>query len=524
MNRALAYGAVLALAGCAATAAAPVAPLPEPQPLPPLPSSAGSTQSALAPSLPVAPTSSTASPASPASPPAVSQGDIGGDGPAEVLAASVSAAWVALCQGEPPSLSLVLGSGVGEPIGDVHAQDPSGRYVVVRSSSGAALLIDSVSGARVDLTALGADVRRTRSDYASHRSLSFSSDGKQLAYLRKQGQGSVLVVRQLAEGTERSFLTGAGEVFSLRLSADARYVSLEVLREDTSKNGKLDWPTPEETAPRAACGRAALPKFRSFAYQGRGDAVTRAVVSLQDGALRDVPGLITPLGAALLVREEDGSLRLDLGAKRSALAPASCAGRVLFADADRGLSLVACATSKKTSKRDVWLLGANYAKDLKSQLYETGTDREAVSGARLVPLYAGSEAGLVDLEHRELLPLPATSRVVSVVGETALLWRGSELYRYDARSRSESRLARGVLRNPDLLRSGMAVLLSPFVVVGDGPALRSPTERPLALSLTGHLLVGREAPAAGASATGEPVYGPLHWLDARLAGPDGSPR
>jgi hypothetical protein len=411
-----------------------------------------------------------------------------------LLSTSSSGAWVALCDGEPKTAKLVLGSGTGEPIDDVLAQDPSGRYVVV-AESGAALLLDAVTSTRVNLTELGADVRRVRADYAEHRTLSFDTNGRALAYLRKQGTVSQIVVRQLDSGAEQAFAAGAGEVFRLRLSADARYVTFDVLREDTSKNGKLDWPAPEEPPSSKVCERPALPKFRSFGYQGRGDALIRAVVALADGSVRDVPDLVTPLGASLLVRETDGSLRLEQAGKRTPLAPASCSGRVLFADAERGLVLAACTPPppKKTrgtqpapsGKRDVWLFGPGLAKDLHSELYETSTDREAVVGARLVPLYPGSDANVVDLERRELLPLPAGSRVVTTRGALALIWRDSELLRYDAQAKTEQRLAHGVLKSPELLQSGASVLLSPFVIIGlEGPAFSSPTH-PLALSAGG---------------------------------------
>ena len=523
MTRALEYGAAILLVSCSGANPAPVAPLPRSFPVRSAPSA--SARPAARPAPPIAP--STSAPTPPAGlPKVVSQGDIGSSGPVELLAASSSGAWVALCQGEPRSAVLVLGSGSGEPISDFYAQDATGRHVVVRSPQGTVLLIDAVTGARVDLSALGVDARRARSDYATHRSFSFSGDGQHLAYLRKQGVQSSVVLRQLADGRERSFPAGPGEVFKLQLSADARFISLDMLRDDTTKNGKLDWPTPEEPANKPACQQSPLPKLRSFAYQGRGDSQSRAALSVADGTLRDVPDLVTPLGNALLLRESDGSLRLDEGGKRSALAPSSCAGRVLHADSDRGLALVACTIPKKTGKRNVWLFGAGYAKDLKSELYETSIDREAVTGVRLVPLYPGSEAALVDLERRELLPLTPGSRVLSVSGDSALLWRGKDLFRYDARAKTESRVAQGVLKNPDLLQVSGATLLSPFVILNDGsPTLRSPTERPLALSGTGHVLAGNHAPGANATApTPDAIQGPLHWLDARVAAPDGPPR
>ena len=461
----------------------------------------------------------------------VSLGDIGNSGPVQILATSSSGAWVALCDTASKTASLVLGSGLGEGIDELLAQDPSGRYLV-SARDGVATLIDTLLGTRVDLSALGADVRRVRADYAEHRTLSFDGHGQHLAYLRKQAQASQLVVRALPDGAEQVVATGAGEVFRLKLSADARYVTFDALREDSNHNGKLDWPVPEEPARKNACDKPSLPKFRSFAYQGRGDALTHGVASVQAGTLRDLPELLTPLGTNLLVREADGSLQLEQAGKRSALAPASCGARVLFADAERGLIAATCAppppkknprgtTPPPSGKRQVWLFASGYAKNLQSELYETSTDREAVVGARLLPLYPGSEASLLDLERRELLPLATGSRVVATNGTLALIWRDSDLYRYDAVSKTEQRLAHGVLKNPDLLQAGSTVLLSPFVIVGcDAPALASPPQA-LAISRSGFVLTATPAPDSPGSAPARTaIQGPLHWIDAKVAPPE----
>jgi hypothetical protein len=516
------------LLSCAAPA--PLAPLPS-FPVPPAPPAAPSPPLASAPAatLRPAPAATPAPKDPPGWLPAVSLGDIGSGGAVQLLGASSSGAWVALCDGQPRRPRLVLGSGPGEPIDELLAQDPRGRYVVV-GTAGVAELVDAVTSSRLNLTELGADVRRLRSDYAEHRALSFDDSGKYLAYVRRQGAGPQLVVRDLEAGTERVFTPGAGDVLRIQLSADARYLTFDALREDTNHNGKLDWPAPEEPPGKSACGKPPL-RFRSFAYQSRGDAPQRGVVALANGAVRDVPELLTPLGDALLVRAPDASLQLEQGGKRAPLAPASCAGRVLFADAERGLVVAACTPPppKKqkgrslpppTGKREVWLFGAGVALNLQRELYETAVDRESVVGTRLVPLYPGSEAGLLDLERRELLPLTPGSRVLATNGPLALVWRENDLYQYDALARQEARLARGVAKNPDLLRAGNSVLLSPFVVLAaSGPALLSP-EHPLALTVNGFVLTGSSDGAGAAGA----IQGPLHWVDARLPPPDGPPR
>ena len=180
-----------------------------------------------------------------------------------------------------------------------------------------------------------------------------------------------------------------------------------------------------------------------------------------------------------------------------------------------------------SGKREVWLFASGYAKNLQRELYETSTDREAAIGARLVAIYPGNESSLLDLERRELLPLTAGSRVVATNGPLALIWRDSDLYRYDAITKTEQRLAHGVSKNPDLLQAGNTVLLSPFVIVGcDAPALASPAQA-LAVSSSGFVLTAAPAPASdapGSPALRTAIQGPLHWVDARLPPPDGPPR
>jgi len=131
---------------------------------------------------------------------------------------------------------------------------------------------------------------------------------------------------------------------------------------------------------------------------------------------------------------------------------------------------------------------------------------------------------LLDLERRELLPLPAGSRVITTRGALALIWRENDVLRYDAQTKTEERLAHGVAKSPELLQSGASVLLSPFVIVGlEGPAFSSPA-RPLALTASGFVLTPTSAPAGGGAGAPGGIPGPLHWVDARLPLPDGPPR
>jgi hypothetical protein len=113
---------------------------------------------------------------------------------------------------------------------------------------------------------------------------------------------------------------------------------------------------------------------------------------------------------------------------------------------------------------------------------------------------------------------------VTTRGPLALIWRESDLLRYDAQAKAEQRLAHGVLKSPELLQAGGAVLLSPFVILGlQGPALPSPA-RPLAISAGGFVLTAASEQPALPSVPSRAISGPLHWVDARLPPPDGPPR
>lgn len=438
--------------------------------------------------------------------------EIGSAGPVRVLAAASNARWVALCQGEPQEARLFVGERAGERFERLLAHDVTGRYVALEAGS-QAWLIDTYGSNRFSLSDAGADVRRARADFAPHRSLSFDAQGEHLAYLRRGTAGTEIVVRRLSDGTEHSCSAGPGDIYSLRIAADASLVSFEALRRDSNGNGKLDWPAPEDTAP--ACAPHSL-RFR--AYADRADAPVRGICKLGEAFARDVPELVYPLGDALLTRRVNGDLTLSAGSGLSSMAPAACNGRVLFAEEARQLLLVACELPKKPGKREVWLTGPTLAKNLKVEVAATEVDRQPVRNARLVPLYPGAESTLLDLDTRELIPLEAGTRVLAVDGADALLWRGDEIWTISADTKRKQRLASGVVAVPSFLASDHYVLLSPFLVTRpSGPSFELTDEAHLALSSTGHVLTGATAPRADGS-----IQGPLRWRDARVPSLDGS--
>jgi len=105
----------------------------------------------------------------------------------------------------------------------------------------------------VDLSALGADSRLSAESNLALRALDFDAKSEQLLYVRPGASGSRIVLRRLSDGSERELDPGPGEVWRARFDPGGAFAVLQMITSDSNKNGKLDFPAPLLTAPRA-CG------------------------------------------------------------------------------------------------------------------------------------------------------------------------------------------------------------------------------------------------------------------------------
>jgi hypothetical protein len=456
-------------------------------------------------------------------------GSIGTHHPLLVEATAADGRWVVLCQaredtdgdgrvavrvgprgellGDRLSSYLVVGTGPGEAVDELLGSDPTGRWLVLRQRQ-RVLLRDTRTQRSVDLTALGADTRADRLRYRPHRTLSFDRLGSRLLYVRRRGQATEVVVRQLESGTETLVDPGPGVLWRAELDAQGQWAIVHMLVDDTNGNGRLDWPVPPAEQNRWRC-TGPIPQL--FAWQGRGDTPVIRVAPSSGGATQLVTGFVAPFGSGLLEREPGGRLMLRDASQRSRqLASAKCDARVVHADPTRGLVVAAC--SGATGRPPLVLLGPGYHQDLSLEVAPHNHHRWPQDTPRLLPLYPGQDTALLDLDRRVVHRLRPGDGVIATSGPRALLRRSRSLLIFDGLTGREHRLPGRTAVLPDVLHTDPIAVVSPLVVdVRAGRLLGKVTRRPLAASRSGQVLVAE----GGDPNAQQLALGPLRWVDPR---------
>jgi hypothetical protein len=447
--------------------------------------------------------------------------------PVTLVAAAPDRRWVAVCQarrdttgdgrvtgevgaqgelrGDELDGFLVDEPGPGSRIDSFAGTDPSGRFIAfVRD--GRLVLRDSTT--RVD-TFLDADLRDDLSSFLHPRVLAFDPTGRRLLYFQLAGTSPRIVVRELLTGLENTIDPGEGDPWRAEFDPSGEWVVVRVVRVDTNGNGRLDWPAREATKPTMRC-TAPLPRYA--AWERLGDEVETRVSRVSGDKAVDAPGLVVPLGDALIERDPDGALvRLEPDGKRSPLVRKACAARLLHVDAARALALVSCLDKK--GRADAVLVGREGSRPLGLALGVAAGDHWLDGSPRLVALHPGADAVLLDLDKREVERLKAGDRILATAGERALVLRGQSVVVHELGG-AEHLLGAGLTPLGHVLRSGSVMVVPPFVVdVARGSLLGTTDARALAVSADGAVLVAEGGPADAAHF----AVGPLRWHPARQA-------
>jgi hypothetical protein len=395
---------------------------------------------------------------------------------------------------------LELVSGDELELEDLLAASADGRFLVL-TLAGRAVLYDTTSGTRTDLSLLGADIARDPNQRNLHRTLVFG-DGA-LFYVRKHDREQELVERALTDGAERVLYQSTDPVARITLDARNKLISLAVARDATARNGRFIWPHALESTPKAC--QSSVPRY--VAANPNADLFSYVVVNRESGETRAVDGFVTGFDSGVVRRDAEGALLLDRGKASSVVADKGCSGRLLFTDPWHDTFLVGCTLPKRPGRFGVELVAAGARKPLDIDVAALSWDEPARSETRLLALYPGADSALFDTQTRKLHALHPGDAVLATQAAHALLRRGKTLVLFDAEVDREAALPGELAPFGDVLRQGALVFASPELVdVASGRVLGNVAGKALALSTSGAVLV--PAKAATESSLAE---GPLSW-------------
>jgi hypothetical protein len=315
------------------------------------------------------------------------------------------------------------------------------------------------------------------------------------------------LVRQLLTGREREVDPGAGELWRIELSADGRWVTLQMIIDDTNRNGRLEWPVPEIPRNRWRC-QGPVPHYD--AWLGRGDAPQAKIASATGGPARLVSGLAVTLGEALVLRDAQGRLLLENGGQVSELANDKCGARVFHSDAERARLLIACVgATPRGGRPELELVSKGSRHKLGVRIAPFVHDRRPEAPRRLLAVYSGRDTMLIDLERHNVTLLQPGDIVVDTHDTLALVQRASELVVVDAaQSGAANKLPGKVQPHGQRLSVGGVAVVEPLVVhVPSARVLGSVVGRPLAVAADGRVLIAQGAQATSTSL----AVGPLVW-------------
>lgn len=449
----------------------------------------------------------------PARPPVVATpevaGPIGTAGPVSLVATDPEGGWVVACQarrdtdgrpgievqvghhgdlhGDAMVPYVIRGDGAGEEVTAFVASSPDGRWLAVLDGA-ALVLVDARSNQRWPLP--DADVRRDP-DGNAHRVAVFDAASARMVYLRRKGDHSRVVIRELIAGTERE-IEVPGDVWRVEPDAAGPWAAISTVRQDTDRDGKLAWPRVETSAATADCRGPMM----SWTGGGRyGDWPDLLWLRLDRGEVVPPAAALRPIGDAALALTPGGGLRR--GAE--VWIPDGCAPQVLAVSADPPRAIASCGDQAPTDEARLELFGPSL---------RVALGVRAPRGVRLgpIPLLAGSVlCGLGDECFDLWTGAPLPGRVVAHDGGVALLATAAGWSTLEVATRRTQRL--DVPGGAGFAQTNASVAIGTTIVdLRRQASLGTVSARPLAVDRGGHALV---------AASGDPdvqlVMGPLHW-------------
>lgn len=297
--------------------------------------------------------------------------------------------------------------------------DPTGRYVAYVSNA-ELLLLDIDAGSRIHFQ--DADTRATRASFQPLRSVAFSDDGKQLAYLRG-GATPSLIVHELPSHAERAYALTGGSPYRIRFAPGGRFLRVETPRRDTNKNGRLDW----LHAARKDPPRCPSPIATYDVWQFPGDEPESDLLDLQTGKLFTPEGFVVASGSVIVKRTDDRRLTAETpGRPPWSVSSSECNGRVHHVDGRSGIIVFGCA-SAWGQRRDLFWRAPDTRVPLGFNVAAFELDGVLPWSDAILSFYPGNESWLFNVRTRERWRLPDGTQVHGVHGNAALIEHNLEL-------------------------------------------------------------------------------------------------
>lgn len=458
--------------------------------------------------------------------PAGAGAELGAAAPTVLVAAAPDGRWAVVCQsprdtngdgelavhygmhgdtyGDALTPFFLGDRGVVEAIDDFVGADATGRFVALITHRHL-VLRDTARNADAELV--------TGSDPPDPSEVSFDAAGRRMAYVRRVGARSTVVVRELATAREVEIDPGPGVFRSAHLDPEGAWVVVRVLAHDTNHDGRLSAPRVTTTlGPRRCRG----PVSSYSAYHSGGDEPETLVAPASGGAAATVPGLLRPLGDSLLVRAPDGALALvDAYGARLTLVPAACGGRVVDGFAPRRQVTVGCANRAHDGSMPMEFYEPGQRQTTGVLLPERSPPVDALDwpwrGASVRYLSEAQTTFLVDRENRVAHPFPSNHEVQWVAGAGVLIVtpEGAALFNPSTNASVPLRFETQSWRYPE--GRGATVWYGGLLLnVAQGRRLGRFDGEALAATTDGRVLI----PAASFASARRAPMGPLRWVPA----------
>jgi hypothetical protein len=242
---------------------------------------------------------------------------------------------------------LVLGTGAGMAIDYQAARSEHGEWLAV-VRGGKLELIQSATYQRWQLTA---DLRHDkfhRGDDKAVRFASIAANGSRMTYLREKE----IVIRDLKTHAEQ-VVPVKDKLWRATVDGAGRWAKVRVIRKDTNRDGKVDWPGGHGAGFQYRCGADNVHHHNPM----DGDAVVELWLDLATGKLVEDATVIDVVGEELLRRRKDGALVLG----GTVLVEAWCKAQVVATLAVPPRVAVACnAKEDELHEKPTLVLGPGF--------------------------------------------------------------------------------------------------------------------------------------------------------------------